>query len=314
MRRITLLLSMIAVCCYAQIDKSKYQRQEHIKYNGKVYYSVHLNLADSMVTIPAEPENVVIRNPYYLGTGYFEWLWFSESVTGNHSTWEFVEKTFPKKEHYNIDKQHPEYKIFSGYSNSVGWFACKQDGALACAWTSLKEDDIIKAAMIYDFENNAYDINQEPKVIQTLVHNMLFEKMGSEEELGALIGKELYLNQEQNRARGLLALGLISQLEYNKIINNLNSQDKNLAKKAETIAKSSPTYEEKRRARDYVEQLEKDNKGITHVEGFGRAITVEQIDGTHFILHSPCSNFKAQMTVYLDKDGKDRQLIRVITK
>lgn len=68
MRRITLLLSMIAVCCYAQIDKSKYQRQEHIKYNGKVYYSVHLNLADSMVTIPAEPENVVIRNPYYLGT------------------------------------------------------------------------------------------------------------------------------------------------------------------------------------------------------------------------------------------------------
>jgi hypothetical protein len=143
---------------------------------------------------------------------------------------------------------------------------------------------------------------------------MLFEKMGSEEELGTLIGKELYLNQERNRARGLLALGLISQLEYNKIINNLNSQDKNLVKKAETIAKSSPTYEEKRRARDYVEQLEKDNKGITHVEGFGRAITVEQIDGTHFILHSPCSNFKAQMTVYLDKDGKDRQLIRVITK
>lgn len=291
----------------------KYARQEKINYEGRIYYSVHINLADSVLTIP-NSANTEIRNPFYLGKGYFEWEWFHESVTGNHSSWEFVEKEYPVKEHYNVDKNHPDYKIKSGSSNGIGWLLCNMNNSLACAWVKIWDTDLLKAAMIYDFENNAYDIDKESDVIKKMVKESLYDKIGSEEELGALIGEELYINQEKNRARGLLALGLISQKEYDRIIEKLKSRDLALAKRAKIVSKNQPSYEDKDKAKRYVAQLKKDNESIINVSGWDGHIKCEQLDGTHFSLRSVANNFKALATVYLDKQGKDHLLIKVISK
>ena len=253
---------------------------------------------------------VTVFNPWYEGVGAVDWKWLQDFY--KNGGLEHIVESFPKEKNYYKSEQYPDYRFhYNGYYDGDRLYVLDRDenliGVSVNYNNDVRVDEVIKGAtMLYDLENNAYNIKSESNGVQRWAYYLINKKLGintepnyDEHGLGMLLGAGFVINEMENLQR-LYAYRKITKAEYNKKMSELNEKAQTLNKKADAVSKKYPSKAEMERAEKFVKQLESD---YNKAELFSN-VHIERLNGIQFMLVSDDRKLKVLKTYSLDVKGK----------
>jgi hypothetical protein len=290
-------------------EYKKHQQEEYAKYTErKVTYSWK-----NYLTLHKETRTVKKKNPNYR-KGYTdadaEWQWLEDLSAYNfESRLKHVVTSFPKEENYYTSDKHPDYKIYD--DDWKQWYACNQDGKLVGVGyygPFVSEKELTQAAMLYDYEHNAYNIKGENQAVYRWARYLIESgnyNIDADEYIEILtigmnkLGANLEMAYRTKR---------ITQTAYNGYMAEIRPAKAKLRKKIEDLKKSKPSRADQDRARKYVQQLKSDNeKSISYN-------IHERQNGTKFLLVNEDRSFQALLSYTIDDEKKLKAEYKVLEK
>ena len=255
-------------------------------------------------------EPVTVFNPWYEGVGAEDWEWLQDIK--KKGGLEHIVTSFPKEENYYKSELYPDYRfLYNGYYDGDRLYVLDRDENLIGVSVNYNNDvrvdeEVKGATMLYDLENNAYNIKSESNGVQRWTYYLINKKLGintepnyDEHGLGMLLGVGFVINEMENLQR-LYAYRKITKAEYNKKMSELKAKAQTLNKKFDAVSKKYPSKAEMERAGNFVEQLESD---YNKAELFSN-VHIERLNGIQFMLVSDDRKLKILKTFALDDEGK----------
>ena len=291
-------------------DYKKYQQEEYAKYTKEVEPSWKDYLTFHKVT-----RTIKKKNPHYR-EGYSdvdaEWQWLEDLSPYNfESRLKHIVTSFPKEENYYTSEQHPDYKLYD--IEWKQWYACDRNGKLIGVGYYdgyVQNKGIIQAAMLYDYEQNAYNIKGENQTVYRWSRYLIecgnydMDADGHIEELTIAmnsLGKTLELGYRTKQ---------VSQTDYNRLMAQIRPAKANLKKKIEDLKKIKPSRADQDRARKYVKQLQSDNEDKY---GYGR-FRHERQNGTQFLLTNEDRSFQVLLNYIVNEKNELKDEYKVLEK
>ncbi len=293
-------------------DYKKYQKEQYLLYTKEV----NVNWKD-YITFHKETRSVKKKNPNYR-PGYSdidaEWQWLEEFTFENYEgILKHVITSFPKEENYYKSEKHPEFKIYQ--IDWKQWYACdKEDNLMGVGYFDgyVNRNNIIQAAMLYDYDNNAYNIKGEKQSVyrwsRYLIESGKYD-IDADEYIEMLtlgmnsLGKSLDIG---------LKLKNITQAEYNRHMAKIRPAKAELKKKIELLKRIKPSTDDQDRAKKYVRQLLTDNE---QKYGYNNAkFNHIRKNGTQFILQDKTESFQLLLTYSIDEKNQLKDNYKVINK
>ena len=291
---------------------SPIEHHDRVAYNYahyKEYFST--KKIDIIIKNPLLADNpVTVFNPWYEGIGAVDWKWLQDFY--KNGGLEHIVESFPKEENYYKSEQYPDYRFhYNGYYDGDRLYVLDRDENLIGVSVNYNNDAIVDeeikgATMLYDLENNAYNIKSESNGVQRWAYYLINKKLGintepnyDEHGLGMLLGAGFVINEMENLQR-LYAYRKITKAEYNKKMSELKVKAQTLNKKAHAVSKKYPSKAEMERAEKFVEQLERD---YNKAELFSN-VHIERLNGIQFMLVSDDRKLKVLKTYSVDVKGK----------
>lgn len=305
-------LSDHRICDYLR-DYRTYQKEMYQKaIENKAWY----NWKDFLV-VHKETRSVKKKNPNYR-EGYtdadVEWQWLEDlSAYSFESRLKHIVTTFPKEENYYTSDKYPDYKIYD--DDWKQWYACDQDGKLVGVGyygPFVSEKGLTQAAMLYDYEHNAYNIKGENQAVYRWARYLIESgnyDIDADQYIEQLTMSMNYLGKNIEMA---YRAKRITQAEYNRLMAEIRPAKANLRKKIEDLKRSKPSRADQDRARKYVQQLKSDNeerftyKGEKHIH--------ERQNGTQFLLVNEDRSFQALITYTIDEKKELKAEYKVLEK
>lgn len=257
-------------------------------------YPYH-SFANVVAMLPKKKVTVRKDNPNY----GFRWL----------DNYEYSKLKYnPVKETYS-SADFPQYvfrkKKINGESSTLVVYD-KKENLVAIKYNTYHEVDkegILKAGMKYDYEHNAYDINEENAAIRKALDDWFNDRLVQQkidalqkEQAGVLLSKQLAQN---------LLYNLVSNSDEYKaakiVINEYDKKERAIASQIEKLKMQLPSADIQKGVDSYLRQLKQDNEKIW---GWGQTYFT-RIDGLNFILTQKENTLKIQETYYIDEGSEN---------
>ena len=257
-------------------------------------YPYH-SFANVVTMLPHKKVTVRKENPNY----GFRWL----------DDYEYSKLKYnPVKEIYT-SADFPQYvfryKKINGESKTLVVYD-KKENLVAIKYNTSHDIDkgsIVKALMKYDYEHNAYDINQENAAIRKSLDDWLNDRSVQQkidalqkEQAGVLLSKQLAQN---------LLYNLVNNSDEYKaakiVISEYDKKGREIGRQIETLKAQLPSTDIQRSVDSYLRQLKQDNEKIW---GYGQTYFT-RIDGLNFILTQKGNNIKVQEIYYMDEESEN---------
>lgn len=291
---------------YRTFQKETYQKLTEKKayYNWKDFLVLH-----------KETRTIKKKNPHYR-EGYSdidaEWQWLEDLNPYNfESRLKHIVTSFPKEENYYTSEQYPDYKLYDVEWKQ--WYACDINGKLIGVGyydSFIQNKGIIQAAMLYDYEQNVYNIKGENQAVYRWARYLIecgnydMDADGYIEQLTIgmnNLGKNLDFGYKTKQ---------VSQTDYNRLMAQIRPAKANLKKKIEELKKIKPSRTDQDRARKYVEQLQRDNDDKY---GYGK-FRHERKNGTQFLLISEDKTLQVLLTYTINEKFELKDEYKVLNK
>ena len=259
--------------------------------NTYPYYS----FANVVTMLPKKKVTVRKDNPNY----GFRWL----------DNYEYSKLKYnPVKETYS-STDFPQYvfrnKKMNGESSTLVVYD-KKDNLVAIKYNTSHEVDkegILKAGMKYDYEHNAYDINEENAAIRKALDDW-FNDRSVQQKIDALLKEQAGIMLSKQVANNLLYNIVSNSDEYKaaKIaINEYDKKEREIGRQIEALRTQLPSSDIQKGVDSYLRQLRHDNENIW---GYGQTYFT-RIDGLNFVLTQKGNTLKVQETYYMDEGSEN---------
>jgi len=291
---------------YRAFQKETYKKltEEKLYYNWKDYLTLH-----------KEMRTIKKKNPHYR-EGYSdldaEWQWLEDLSPYNfESRLKHIVTSFPKEENYYTSEQHPNYKLYD--IEWKQWYACDRDEKLiGVSYYDgyVRYEGIVQAAMLYDYEQNAYNIKGENHAVYRWSRYLIecgnydMDADGYIEQLTIAmnnLGKTLEFGYKTKQ---------VSQTDYNRLMAQIRPAKANLKKEIDELKRIKPSRADQDRARKYVKQLQSDNKDKY---GHGK-FSHERQNGTQFLLANKDRSFQVLLTYTINDKNELKDEYKVLNK
>ena len=244
----------------------------------------------SLFPVPKKTAKVKIENPNY----GFRWF---DKYDKNKLKYKSV--SYPIKDEYYTSDEYSQYKFRKHNYDDQRWSIYdKQDNLLAVAMPfdyNNEKDDIRGACNRYDFEHNAYNINEDNAAVKNYVAAK-FAGATAETEIFARQFAIRMLNTKLDQARLYLSRRQITQQEFNRISKAVVAEKSLYEREIAGWQKKMPPANVVSKANNYIEQLDKDNANVVSDK-----MIKSRIDGLNFTLTSPKGKLRVQQTYFFDK-------------
>lgn len=224
------------------------------------------------------------------------------------NTYELTKKStsFPSKEEYYASEQYPQYKFVQDKYKSNRWIVYDTSYHLLAVSLPTNYDlsyesfgnGVLDALVKYDYEHNAYNINQENDAVRKYVAYTANNGRSIESLLSSRELAQSTMDRLIAQARQMRATGRMTQAQYNKQLKDYNTTTARNKKEIATLRAQLPAKAVITRADDYIRQLRQDNRDLAEKRDF----TITRIDGLTILLESPNGLKIQQIGFYNEKE------------
>ena len=296
---------------YEILEEYKYyQEKEYEAETKKVNYDWREFLTFHKETITEEVANPNYREGYTDIDAEWEFLQQLESY-GNDKL-RHIKNSFPKAEDYYVLEELSNYRL---HQSGDVWYACDNEerlvGVKYIGVEKADEEEILQAAMLYDYEQNKYNIKNENQSVYRWVPFLIkgdFLRSGTKDNNTTLrsfvngIASNLtktYANIEYMFKRGKIPQSLYNDYMKRKVKGKKYIDDLN---------RNMPSEADHRRALEYVMQLVSDNE--SKLVDF----KPKRQSGTQILLLNDDESLKVMLTYSLDDENKIEKSFKIIEK
>lgn len=224
----------------------------------------------------------------------------------NTNTLTHKSTTYPTKEDYYASEKYPQFKFLRDNHKSKRWLVYSTSYELLAASLPTNYDycyesfgeDIMNSLVKYDYEHNAYNINNESEAVRKYVSYTVENGRSIESKLSSLEMAQSFLDKLLVNMKKWRAAGKMTQAAYNKQLKDYNTETAKNRKEIAALRKMLPTKATIERADNYISQLRQDNEAFVTGD-----FTATRIDGLTVLLQSASKGLKIEQTGYFDKKG-----------